>query len=224
MRVFALSIIVFFFVANINGQAPKSVTEGMKAAFSDSFSEKSLELYQFSDSAQWVVTKNGKSGKDLKCLGGQNDLTKTFAPTQIALINGFEASDFVMEFDFVQRGKDFTLRDVCVVFGYTDTDNFCFAQAASEETKYTHNVFCVENGKPRKIGSSKNQGVLWDYEKWQSVVLVRQSAAKTVQLYVDGQLVVESGADESKPGLIGIGTFGSEFKIDNLKVWTPQTK
>ncbi|MFT3740682.1 MAG: hypothetical protein QM786_18175 [Breznakibacter sp.] len=223
MRAIALLPFVIF-ASILSAQVPKSSVEGMKIIFSDSFSEKSLGLYQFSDSSQWVVTKNGKSGKDMKCMGGGADLSKTFIPSEMALIKGLEVGDFVMEFDFVQRGKDFNLRDVCVIYGYADANTFYFAQAASEETKYTHNTFSVENGKPRKIGTSRNQGVLWDYEKWQSVVLVRQTATRSVQLYVDGQLVVETAADEGRSGLIGIGTFGSEFKVDNLKVWAPDNK
>lgn len=224
MRAVAVSVLALLNTAILFAQSPKSYTEGLKTVFSDGFSGKSLELYQFADSTKWVVTKNGKSGKDLKFTGETNDLSKTFVPNNIALIKGVELDDFVMEFDLIQRGKNFSLRDICVVYGYTDANNFCFAQAASEENKHTHNVFCVDGGRARKIGTAQNQGVLWAYEKWQTVMLVRQSDTKSVKLFVDGQLVVETSADESKPGLIGFGTFGSEFKIDNLKVWAPDSK
>lgn len=213
-------ILLCFLPIGVLAQETKPLTKDMKQLFADGYADKSLSNYAFSDPTQWMITKNGQSGKDMKCLGGQLKGSRAYAPIEVAFLNGVELADFVMEFDFLQRGKDFSLRDLCVVYAFADSLNYNFVQAASEEDKNTHNVFSVQNGtRPRKIGTTHNQGVVWGYEKWHQITIVRQTAEKSLKLFVDGELVVESTNDVDRSGKIGIGTFGSEFKIDNLEVW-----
>lgn len=214
---FLFVLLPFFSVA----QDVKELTREMKLVFSDAFSEKSTADYQFVDTARWIITQNGKSGKDLKCSGIKvvDDAERLALPVEWALVGQIMAGDFVMEFDFLQRGKHFGVRDVCVIYGFTDAENYGFAQASCEEGRHSHGVFDVTGGLPEKIGVNHNKGVVWDYEKWQRIVVVRLVGQKSVKLYVDGVLTVETDADKGSVGRLGVGTYGSEFKIDNLKVW-----
>jgi hypothetical protein len=218
MRFFLL--ILLWVPLSVCAQDVKQLTRNLKQLFSDGISEKSLANYTLSDSSQWVLTKNGKTGRDIKCMGGTPVGGLTVKPKVFALINNITVGDFVMEFDFLQRGKDFGLRDLCVVYAYSDSVNYCFAQAASEEDRYVHNVFVVNgNARPKKIGTAYNKGVVWGYEKWHKVTVVRQTNSNTVKLFVDGELVVETINDPGLSGQLGFGSFGSEFKIDNIVVW-----
>jgi hypothetical protein len=216
-----LSIATIFFTQHTQSQDYKTLTKTYKQAFSESFSDRSPQLFDLSDTTKWLVTKNGNPGKDFKCTGSKVDLNRATHPTQYAIIKGVDAGDFVMEFDFMQKGRDFTLRDLCVLYAFADSANYHFAQVASEETKLTHNVFAFNDGYWRKTGNSLNKGVVWSYEKWHNIKIIRQIAKHTIQLLVDDAVVVESSSDTDKTGRLGIGTYGSEFKIDNLKVWLP---
>jgi len=208
----------------LKAQDIKTLLKGYHVAFNEGFGDKSKSNFIFSDSTRWLITKNGTPGKDIKCTSPKTDLTVATHPTQYAIIKDVMAGDFVMEFDFMQKGRDFTLRDVCVLYAFKDSSNYSFVQAASEETKLSHNVFVPQAGSWRKVGKATNKGFVWAYEKWHAIRVVRQTLNHTLELYIDNILVVSTNADTDGVGQLGIGTYGSDFKIDNLKVWMPEMK
>lgn len=208
----------------LKAQDIKTLLKGYHVAFNEGFGDKSKSNFIFSDSTRWLITKNGTPGKDIKCTSPKTDLTVASHPTQYAIIKDVMAGDFVMEFDFMQKGRDFTLRDLCVLFAFKDSANYSFVQVASEETKLSHNVFVPQAGSWRKVGKATNKGFVWAYEKWHAIRVVRQTLNHTLELYIDNNLIVSTNADTDGIGQLGIGTYGNDFKIDNLKVWLPAMK
>lgn len=208
---------------NVYGQDIKELTQKYQVAFFDGFKEKSLANYEFTNSANWVITKNGESGKDIKCAFGIGTQANDHFPLEIALIKDINLGDFIVEFDYLQKNRNFSIRDICILFGYQDSTHYYFAQASSDAGKYSHNVFKVDEDRPVAIGENLNEGVVWNYQKWHHIVLIRNTASSKVELYIDDELILKSNKSNGGEGRIGFGTFGSGFKVDNLKIWTPET-
>ena len=104
----------------------------------DGISDKSLNYYTFTNASKWLLTANGKSGKDLKYLGGELPVANQHSPQEMMLLTSNESiGNFLIEFDFFQKGRDFSLRDVCVVYGLQNDSTYFYAQAASEAGRYS---------------------------------------------------------------------------------------
>ncbi len=190
-----------------------------KVIYNQGFSkEKSTNDFSFSDESKWLISKNGQSGKALKCLGAGDYQSNHEGPTVVAVLNAFELSDFVVEMDVVQNGKDFSLLDFCIFFGIKDSEHYCYAQVASKADIKSHNVFMVDGDKPKRIGAVNEQGVLWKMKEWQHIRLERTSSDKMVKVYFNDELVLQCDDDAFEAGHIGFGSTNSALKIDNLRV------
>ncbi|MBN2166377.1 MAG: hypothetical protein JW717_08890 [Marinilabiliaceae bacterium] len=220
LKILLISYFICFTIP-VFSQDIKSLTENYEIAVSESFNEKSISKFSFTHPSNWMITKNGKSGKDLKCFLGINNKINAFFPYETALLNE-NFGNFIMTFDYMQNNKSFTVRDICVLFGYQDSTHYYYAQAAADNNKYCHNIFKVNNDRPVQIGNNFNKGVVWNYQKWHNITIIRNIENPKVELYIDGELILESSEPNGKEGKIGFGTYGSSFKIDNLKIWIPK--
>lgn len=219
----AILALISFTSPFLQGQDLKTIKKTYTPVVSDGMSEKSLAFYSFTHADRWLLTENGKSGKDLKFKGGSLPVADQRQPQELMLIPSTDnTGSFAMAFDFFQKGRDFSLRDVCVIFGYQNDSTYFYAQAASEMSRYSHNIFKLANGQTHKIGKNLTPAVIWNYEKWHHIVVIRDIDSHSIQLFIDNTPILQSDADEATLGQIGIGTYGSEFKIDNLEVWTPK--
>ncbi|MCG8580724.1 MAG: DUF1080 domain-containing protein [Bacteroidales bacterium] len=190
-----------------------------KVVYSQGFSkDKSTKDFSFSDASKWIISKNGKPGKSLKCLGSGDYKSSHEGPVVVAVLNDFELSDFVVEMDVVQNGKDFSLLDFCIFFGIKDTEHYCYAQIASKADKKSHNVFMVKGDKPKRVGSVNEKGVIWKMKEWQHIRMERTVDDKQIKVYFNGELVLQCTDEAFDSGHIGFGSSNSALKIDNLKI------
>lgn len=216
-----LCFVLLLGITTATAQDIKTIKKTHTQIVDDGMSDKSLAQYTYTHADKWLITENGKSGKDLKFIGGDKPVAAQRQPQEIMLIHSHDkVGDFIVEFDFFQKGRDFSLRDVCVIYGHINDSTYCYAQAASEEGRYSHNIFKLADGKTQKIGKAIVPPIIWNYQKWHHITVIRNVAARSVQLFVDDALVLATDTDEDIAGKIGIGTYGSEFKIDNLQVWS----
>jgi len=211
-----------FFIFNSNINAQDDIFKDYKIVYSQGFSkEKSVNDFDFSDNSKWLISKDGKSGKALKCLGTGKYQSEHNGPAIVAVLKDFELADFVLEMDVLQNGKDYNLLDFCIFFGIKDTEHYCYAQLASKADKKSHNLFMVDGTKPQRMGASKEKGVIWGMKKWQHIRMERTSNDKTVKVYFNDNLVFEIQDDQLVSGHIGFGSSNSAIKIDNFKVSAP---
>jgi hypothetical protein len=219
--------IIFFTLLSLlslsfSSLAQSDVPKDYKVVYSQGFNnDKATNDFEFSDASKWLISKNGKPGKSLKCLGTGAYASNHEGPSVVALLKGFELKDFVIEMDVVQNGKDFNLLDFCVFFGVKDKNNYCYAQIASKADRKSHNVFRVDGDKPVRLGQVNENGVIWRMNEWQNVRLERSSSDKLIKVYFDGQLVFQSTDENIEEGLIGFGSTSSALKIDNIKLSAP---
>ncbi|MBR8537069.1 hypothetical protein KDU71_15965 [Carboxylicivirga sediminis] len=214
------SIIVFCLVMVASGQT--DTYKDYKVVYSQGFNkESSTSDFEFSDASKWLISKNGKPGKTLKCLGKGDYENMHEGPSVVAVLKDYELKDFVVEMDVVQNGKDFSLLDFCIFFDIKDKNNYCYAQIASKADKKSHNVFAVSSDRPKRIGTVYEEGIIWQMNEWQHIRMERNTSAKSIKVYFDGELVLEVADDMSAGGHIGFGSSHSALKIDNFKVSAP---
>ncbi|TAJ12050.1 hypothetical protein DMA11_14285 [Marinilabiliaceae bacterium JC017] len=218
-----LFVVVSVFAVSLSAQTPVKLSKDYKVVYSQGFSkEKDLKDFEFTDRDRWLVSQNGKSGKCLKCLGKGNYVSAHAGPEIMAVLKGYEWTDFVMELDVMQNGKDYSLLDICILFGIKDADHFYYAQLASRADRKSHNVFVMKGDKPQRIGTCHNKGVIWGINKWHHVRVERLQATKTVRVFLNDELVLETDSDPFEPGLIGFGSFDDACKVDNLRIWAKE--
>lgn len=217
-----LHLLLVFLGISLMVSAQSDDFKTYKTVFSQGFGkDKSMEAFDFSNASKWLISKSGKTGKSLKCLGKGDYQNPLQGPSIVAILKGYELKDFVLEMDIVQDGKDFSLLDFCIFFGVKDTANYCYAQIASNAGKKMHNVFMVKGDKPKRIGAVNEKGVIWRMKEWQHVRMERTSADKMIKVYLDQQLVLECADEMFDAGLIGFGSTKSAIKIDNFEVSAP---
>jgi len=209
-------------ISNLALYAQDDAFKEYKEIYSQSFSkEKSVNDFDFSDESKWLISKNGESGKALKCLGTGDYKSQYEGPAIVAVLKAFELKDFVLEMDVTQNGKDYNLLDFCIFFGIKDTAHYCYAQLASRADKKKHNLFMVDGAKPKRMGASLDKGVIWGMKKWQHIRMERTSSDKKVKVYFNDQLVFDISDEAFTSGHIGFGSSNSAIKIDNFKLSAP---
>lgn len=218
---FLLLIITLSLSLEIKAQSEKE--SKYKTIYSQSFSsDKSTKDFEFSDESKWLISKNGKSGKSLKCLGQGEYKNAHGGPSVVAVLKSFEVSDFVLEMDIQQNGKDYGLLDFCIFFGIKDREHYCYAQIAADADKHKHNIFMIDGDQPKRIGQKHNEGVIWGINKWHHVKVERNKEEKKVKVYFNDELILESNEDPLMEGFIGFGSSSSALKVDNIKLIAPE--
>jgi len=219
--------ILFFLIpiTFIHCVAQDDAFKSYQEVYSQSFSkEKSIKAFDFSNESKWLISNNGKSGKALKCLGAGSYQCSHGGPAIVAVLKAYELSDFVLEMDVMQNGKDYSLLDFCIFFDIKDTAHYCYAQLASKADKKTHNIFMVDGEKPKRMGASLEDGIVWGMKQWQYVRMEHVASSKTVKVYFNDKLVFELSSDRFLSGHIGFGSTNSAIKIDNFKLRAPSYK
>ncbi len=219
---FVFFIILSVWCLSTITSAQSKAFKDYKVVYSQGFNkDSSTDDFDFSDASRWLISKNGKPGKTLKCLGKGAYESDHEGPAIVAVLKDYELKDFVVEMDVVQNGKDFNLLDFCVFFDIKDSQNYCYAQVASTADKKSHNVFAVNGDKPNRLGQVNDKGIIWQINEWHHVRLERITASKLVKVYFDGQMVLEVPDESTGKGHIGFGSTHSAIKIDNFKVSAP---
>ncbi|MCU4162357.1 hypothetical protein [Carboxylicivirga caseinilyticus] len=214
---FSFSLFVTFIFAQ-NDKETK-----LKTIYNQGFNnDKSTDDFEFSNEGKWLISKMGKPGKSLKC-SGKGDYTSAHeGPSIIAVLKNYVVSSFELEMTIQQNGKNFDLLDFCIFFGIKDKEHYCYAQIAGHADKKTHNIFKVDGSKPEVTGQSLNKGVLWGINEWHNVKVIRDADEKTVKVYFDDELILESSDESFEPGFIGFGSTSSALKVDNIKLSTTE--
>ncbi|WP_430811458.1 MULTISPECIES: hypothetical protein [unclassified Carboxylicivirga] len=221
MKILNLTLL-FIFTSLCLTKAQDKAEKDYKVVYSQSFSKsKSCDDFHFSDTPKWLISKNGKSGKSLKCLGSGDYKAPHEGPSVMAILKNIKLEDFIVEMDVVQNGKDFNLLDFCIFFGMQDTAHYAFAQIAGHADKDTHNVFVMDGDKRRRIGEVNDKGVIWRLNEWQNIRMECMASENSVKVYFDDELVMESRGEAFRSGFIGFGSTSSALKVDNFKVSAP---
>src|SRR5687767_3295807 len=101
------------------------------------------------------------------------------SPVNIASIADKGFTDFVMEVDLVQTGREYGHRDMCLFFGVQNPTNFYYAHIATAADPNAHNIFVVTNAPRKNIAKETTKGVNWGLSVWHKVRLERDTKLGT---------------------------------------------
>nr|HPJ98375.1 hypothetical protein [Candidatus Hydrogenedentota bacterium] len=107
---------------------PPQEMNGLKRLHFEDF-EKDPEIiakqWQPTDPKAWAVVEDGTG--HAYALKDASDYTPPVrSPLSISLLKGFEVTDFILQADMKQTGKEYGHRDMCVFFGYQDPAHFYY--------------------------------------------------------------------------------------------------
>ncbi len=206
--------------------AEAALPSGYRLLYEQNF-EKSGAIKQFvmTDATAWKVSHTNNQ-RALELVKQSDYKPAVRSPFNIALIADKVFTDFVLEADFMQTGREYGHRDMCIFYGVQNPTNFYYTHIATAADPHAHNIFIVKNAPRANIAKETTKGVNWGLNIWHKVRLERDTKAGTIKVYFD---------DFSKPimlaedktftsGYIGFGSFDDTGMVDNIRIWGPSVE
>jgi len=181
-----------------------------------------LKDFAMTDPSAWIFTPGTPQGA-LELAKQSQYSPPVRSPVNIALIADRQFGDFILECDFLQTGREYGHRDMCIFFGLQNPTNFYYAHIATAADDHAHNVFIVKNAPRTKIAKKTTQGVNWGLNVWHRVRLERRAGDGTIQVWFDDLsepiMIAEDPAFSA--GHIGFGSFDDTGRVANIRIWAP---
>jgi hypothetical protein len=202
---------------------PDNTPAGYKLVYEQRFvTPDSLSDFRFTDPAAWRFAKtNDIAALELVKQSQYKPIVRS--PVNIALIADKVFSDFVLEVDLIQTGKEYGHRDMCLFFGFQSPTNFYYAHIATAADPNAHNVFIVNNAPRKNFARETTKGVNWGLGVWHKVRLERNVAAGSIKVYFDDLTKPIMFAEDKTfgAGQVGFGSFDDTGMVDNIRIWAP---
>lgn len=203
------------------------VKSGFPLAYEEDFETHSpIGGFVFSDPGAWFLTGGVGGGKALEFAGRGDYEPKVRSPYIVGLIDGLEFGDFVLEADVMQTGREYGNRDMCVFFGFQDSTRFYYVHLASLADPNAHSIFLVRDAPRKSIAEETTDGVRWGDGQWHHIRIERVTGDGTIKVWFDDpdNPIMLAHDRTFTRGFIGIGSFEDSGKIDNIRIWSPDTK
>ena len=218
-----LAMVMFVLGAARGFAGETRVPAGYRMLYSQDFtSATSLADFEFSDPTAWRYATDGGAGA-LELHRQSDYQPRVRSPLNIALIKDRAFGDFVLEAEFVQTGREYGHRDMCLFFGAKDTANFYYVHVATAADPHAHNVFLV-NDEPRlAIATKTTKGVDWGLGVWHRIRIERSLAEGAIKVFFDdfNEPIMEAADTHFDYGRIGFGSFDDTGKVRNIRIWGP---
>src|SRR6185503_11511546 len=186
-----LSAFAGFAVIAAAAEAP--VPSGYKLLYEQGFQKPdALNDFAMTDPAAWKIdSTNNQRAMELVKQSNYKPIVRS--PVNIALIADRVFGDFVLEADFIQTGREYGHRDMCIFYGLQNPTNFYYTHIATAADPNAHNIFVVKNAPRKNIAKETTKGANWGLNVWHKVRLERDTKAGAIRVYFD---------DLSKPIMI----------------------
>jgi hypothetical protein len=179
-----------------------------------------LKQWKPTDPKVWTIEKDG--GDHAYALKGQSDYSPPVrSPHNISLFNTIEVTDFVLQADMKQTGKEYGHRDMCIFFGYQDPAHFYYVHIATKADAHANSIFIV-NDEPRlSIAKERTDGTDWGEDVYNKVRVERDTGSGAIKVFfndMDKPIMVA----EDKTfvhGKVGFGSFDDTGIVDNVTLW-----
>lgn len=193
-------------------------TEGMPLLFESDFS-KGIDGWSFTDPAAWRVAGTPE-GPALEQFQPSEYAPAVRSPVNIALIEGLEVGEFVMEVMARSTTRDYDHRDVCLFFGHQDPAHFFYSHVAKAGDEHAHSVFAVDGAPRVSIATDRTKGVEWG-DDWHRIVIVRRPESGLIEVYFDDLDRPIQAAEDRRfaRGRLGVGTFDDTAEFRSVRVW-----
>jgi hypothetical protein len=214
---------LFVFALTVASACAAEVPTGFKLLYEQDFQKPdAIKDFVMTDPKAWkIAATNDQRALELTKQSRYSPPVRS--PVNIALIADKVFTDFIIEVDLIQTGREYGHRDMCLFYGVQNPTNFYYTHIATAADPNAHNVFVVTNAPRKNIAKETTKGVNWGLNVWHKVRLERDTKSGSIKVYFD---------DFSKPimlaeertlasGYIGFGSFDDTGMIDNIRIWGP---
>ena len=210
--------------APLGAEEESAGTAPLPLLFESDFSG-DLTAWTMTDPDAWKIIQEDGDGK--LSLSAQSKYEPPVrSPLNIARVNDLDATDFVLDVDAMQTGREYGHRDLCFFFGYQDPSHFYYVHLATVADPHANSIFLV-NGEPRvSIAQKRTNGTDWS-TGYHHIRIARDTASGTIKVYFDNaeEPVMETVDKTFLHGSIGVGSFDDTGNFDHLtihgKLYTP---
>ena len=209
-----------------NGKVAPSIPENYKLVYKQDFeSKESLDEFVATDKRVWKWGEEKGIGF-IEHFGKSKYKYEVRSPFNIALVDGIEVKDFILEAKLRQTGKEYGHRDMCVFYNFKGRAHFYYTHIASVTDNHAHNCFVV-NGNPRtKISHKTTQGHNWSSREWHDFRLVREHSTGKIDVFVnDFEKPIMRAVDKTfEWGRVGFGSFDDTGRVAAVRLYAPESR
>jgi hypothetical protein len=202
------------------------VPEGYSLVYSEDFSEPaSLDGLAFSDPGDWRWSDEG-GVPSLELVGGGEYAPPHRSPRRIALIDELLLSDFVLEAELLQTGRQYGHRDLCLFFGFASPASYYYCHLATAPDEHAHNAFLVHDAPRRNLAGVMEAGVEWGEGQWHRVRLERSASDGAIRVFFDDmeQPTIVAADATLGWGRVGFGSFDDTGRVARVRIWAPEAR
>ncbi|MBN1144452.1 MAG: hypothetical protein JXA72_08510 [Bacteroidales bacterium] len=196
--------------------------EGYMLQYKQDFNNgKSLSDFDFDHRANWGIF-SGNGNYFLQCTSASDSLTKPDLPSNTAILSNKVFGDFILEADVMPVMDSGGFGEICLFLGIKDDSKYYFVQLANHSDSNRHGVYVVKNSLPKKITEDFAEAITWKEKKWHHVRLERDIVKRTITVFLDDMKnpVFHVKDYELVMGMVGVGSFGSPCRFDNISIWS----
>ncbi len=209
-----------------SNKASSGIPENYKLIYQQDFkSEESLGEFVATDKRVWKWGSESGIGY-IEHFGKSKYKYKVRSPYNIALVDGIEVKDFILEAKLRQTGKEYGHRDMCLFYNFKDRSHFYYTHIASVTDNHAHNCFIVNDEPRTKISHETTKGHKWGSREWHDLRLVRKHESGKIEVYVnDFKKPIMRAKDKTFDwGRVGFGSFDDTGRIAGVKLYAPESR
>lgn len=182
-----------------------------------------MKDFVFTDPGVWRIGRDTNGNPALELFGKSKYTPKHRSPFHIAVLAGQRYTDFILEAELLSTVKPYGHQDMCVFFGFQDTNKFYYAHLGFKRDNLAHQITIVNDAPRAPMPTEANDGVPWGQHTWHKVRLERNTADGTIKVYFDdfSKPVMTARDTTFSWGYIGFGTFDDMGMVRNIKVYAP---
>jgi hypothetical protein len=104
-----------------------------------------------------------------------------------------------------------------------DLSKYYYVQIANICDSAHHGIYLVRKSVPSRLTGLSEKTVNWKTNKWQKLRLERNIVKRSILVFVDDMLqpVLQVKDYELVMGQVGLGSFSTPARFDNIKIWAP---
>lgn len=186
----------------------------------DDFERKQPAGWDFTDASAWRIAVAGPApNRVLELFRASKYEPPVRSPVNIALVQGVDASDLVLDVKVRSTTRDYGHRDLCFIFGHNDPSHFYYVHLGKQADEHANSIFLV-NGKPRvSIAEKRTNGTPWT-EGWHHVRIVHRPGDGTIQVFFDDMTspVMTAHDRTFAHGRVGVGSFDDTGMFDEFEL------
>jgi hypothetical protein len=212
----ALTTTIALHVSAAEKETVKS-SEKLPELFKADFSS-DLSAWTMTDPAAWKIVEE-EGDKKLSLFGASDYRAPVRSPHNIARVKDVDVTDFVMDVEGKQTGREYGHRDLCFFFGYQDPSHFYYVHLATTADAHANSIFLV-NGAPRvSIAQKRTNGTDWK-QGYHHIRIARNTESGTIKVYFNDMdsPVMETVDKTFLNGTIGVGSFDDTGNFDDFTI------